>query len=73
VGLQGARALPPDELAGRVRNVGANVEAIATDVVAGCQAAEALAQPGDRIVVFGSFLTVGPALGWLYTSRPWSA
>ena len=73
VGLQGARALPPDELAGRVRNVGANVEAVATDVVAGCQAAEALAQPGDRIVVFGSFLTVGPALGWLYTSRPWSA
>jgi len=73
VGLQGARALPPDELAGRVRNVGANIEAVATDVVAGCQAAEALAQPGDRIVVFGSFLTVGPALGWLYTSRPWSA
>ena len=26
---------------------------------------QALAQAGDRIVVFGSFLTVGPALGWL--------
>jgi dihydrofolate synthase / folylpolyglutamate synthase len=73
VGLQGARALPPDALAERVRNVGANVEAVAADVVAGCEAAAALAQPGDRIVVFGSFLTVGPALGWLYTSRPWSA
>jgi folylpolyglutamate synthase/dihydropteroate synthase len=50
-----------------------NVEAVAADVVAGCLSAEALAQAGDRIVVFGSFLTVGPALGWLYTSRPWSA
>jgi dihydrofolate synthase/folylpolyglutamate synthase len=73
VGLQGARALAPDALASRVRNLGANVEVVAADVVAGCLAAEALAQPGDRIVVFGSFLTVGPALGWLYTSRPWSA
>jgi len=73
VGLSGARALAPDALATRVRNLGANVEAVAADVVAGCLAAEALAQTGDRIVVFGSFLTVGPALGWLYTSRPWSA
>ncbi len=73
VGLQGARALAPEALAARVRNVGVNVEAVAADVVAGCLAAEALAQAGDRIVVFGSFLTVGPALGWLYTSRPWNA
>lgn len=73
VGLQGARALAPDALAARVRNLGANVEVVAADVVAGCLAAEALAQAGDRIVVFGSFLTVGPALGWLYTSHPWSA
>lgn len=62
VGLQGARALPPDALAARVRSAGANVEAVAADVVAGCVAAEALAKEGDRIVVFGSFLTVGPAL-----------
>jgi dihydrofolate synthase / folylpolyglutamate synthase len=65
VGLQGARALAPEALAARVRKVGANVEAVAADVVAGCLAAEALAQAGDRIVVFGSFLTVGPALGRL--------
>ena len=65
VGLLGARALAPDALATRVRNVGASVEAVAADVVAGCLAAQALAQAGDRIVVFGSFLTVGPALGWL--------
>jgi dihydrofolate synthase/folylpolyglutamate synthase len=73
VGLQGARALASEALATRVRNLGANVKAVAADVVAGCLAAQALAQAGDRIVVFGSFLTVGPALGWLYTSRPWSA
>jgi dihydrofolate synthase / folylpolyglutamate synthase len=73
VGLQGTRALPADVLATRVRDLGANVEAVAADVVAGCLAAQALAEAGDRIVVFGSFLTVGPALGWLYTSRPWSA
>src|SRR5688572_29500684 len=65
VGLQGARALPAEVLAARVRKVGANVEAVAADVVAGCLAAEAMAQAGDRIVVFGSFLTVGPALGRL--------
>jgi dihydrofolate synthase/folylpolyglutamate synthase len=73
VGLQGPRALAPDVLATRVRALGVDVEAVAADVVAGCQAAEALAQPGDRIVVFGSFLTVGPALAQLYTSRPWNA
>jgi dihydrofolate synthase/folylpolyglutamate synthase len=33
--------------------------------VAGCAAALAAAKPSDRIVVFGSFHTVGPALDWL--------
>jgi dihydrofolate synthase/folylpolyglutamate synthase len=70
VGLQGARALAPEVLAARVRKVGANVEAVAADVVAGCLAAEALGQAGDRIVVFGSFLTVGPALGRLVGQAP---
>lgn len=31
----------------------------------GCAHARALARPGDRVVVFGSFYTVGPALEWL--------
>ena len=65
VGLQGPRALAPDALAARVEQVGAKVEAVAADVTAGCLAAEALAGAGDRIVVFGSFLTVGPALALL--------
>jgi dihydrofolate synthase / folylpolyglutamate synthase len=62
VGLKGARALDSDALAQRLRRAGANVEAIAADVATGCAAAEALAMAGDRIVVFGSFLTVGPVL-----------
>jgi dihydrofolate synthase/folylpolyglutamate synthase len=65
VGLHGPRALAPDALAARVQAMGVNVEAVAADVVAGCRTAEALAQPGDRVVVFGSFLTVGPALALL--------
>jgi len=31
----------------------------------GCARARSLARSGDRVVVFGSFHTVGPALGWL--------
>jgi dihydrofolate synthase / folylpolyglutamate synthase len=65
VGLQGPRALTPEALAERVRKAGVRVEAVTADVVAGCLAAQALAGAGDRIVVFGSFLTVGPALALL--------
>lgn len=69
VGLHGARALAPDALAARLQGVGVEVAAVAADVAAGCRAAEALARPGDRIVVFGSFLTVGPALALLAAQR----
>jgi dihydrofolate synthase/folylpolyglutamate synthase len=48
-------------VAGRVA---APVEA-AESTAAGCAAALAFAKPEDRIVVFGSFHTVGPALDWL--------
>jgi dihydrofolate synthase / folylpolyglutamate synthase len=44
--------------------VAAPVEA-ADSTAAGCAAALAHAIPGDRILVFGSFHTVGPALDWL--------
>jgi dihydrofolate synthase/folylpolyglutamate synthase len=60
-----ARAIDEHVLAERLRRCGANVTAIVPTVVAGCETARALARPGDRIVVFGSFLTVGPALEWL--------
>jgi dihydrofolate synthase / folylpolyglutamate synthase len=36
----------------------------AASVEDGCAAAAAQAQPGDRVVVFGSFHTVAPALQW---------
>jgi dihydrofolate synthase / folylpolyglutamate synthase len=65
VELKGARALDADVLAQRLQRADANVEAIAADVATGCGAAEALAVAGDRIVVFGSFLTVAPALALL--------
>jgi len=38
---------------------------VAADIAAACTAACAAACPADRIVVFGSFHTVGPALDWL--------
>ncbi len=38
---------------------------VADSPEAGCAAAMAAAGPADRIVVFGSFHTVGPALDWL--------
>jgi dihydrofolate synthase / folylpolyglutamate synthase len=63
-GLQGPRAVATRELAARLP-AGATLLAQADDVVAACRAARAAASPGDRIVVFGSFLTVGPALEFL--------
>jgi dihydrofolate synthase / folylpolyglutamate synthase len=42
----------------------ASVELV-DDVSHGCARARALARPGDRIVVLGSFHVVGPALVWL--------
>lgn len=65
VGLQSARAVPVDALSERLAKLGATVDATARDVAAGCEIAQTTARAGDRIVVFGSFLTVGPALEWL--------
>jgi dihydrofolate synthase / folylpolyglutamate synthase len=38
---------------------------LADSVERGCEMARRDARPGDRVVVFGSFHTVGPALAWL--------
>ncbi len=64
VTLEGPRAVPTRDLAAHLPR-GASVLAHAPDVAAGCRAARDAARPGDRIVVFGSFLTVGPALEFL--------
>jgi dihydrofolate synthase/folylpolyglutamate synthase len=62
--LAGPRAVSSAELAASLPR-GAKVAVQATDVGAACRAARAAAKPGERIVVFGSFLTVGPALEFL--------
>jgi dihydrofolate synthase/folylpolyglutamate synthase len=61
----GTRGQSSAMLAGAVGSqVRAPVEAAPT-IAAACEAAAAAAGAGDRIVVFGSFHTVGPALDWL--------
>jgi dihydrofolate synthase/folylpolyglutamate synthase len=62
--LEGPRAVSTAELAARLPER-ARVSLQAPDVGAACRAARSAAQPGERIVVFGSFLTVGPALEFL--------
>ncbi|MFO0512929.1 MAG: bifunctional folylpolyglutamate synthase/dihydrofolate synthase [Gammaproteobacteria bacterium] len=64
VGLPGDRGGDPEALRRRLPESCRSL-ALAPDVEHGCGAALALAQRGDRIVVLGSFLTVGPALDWL--------
>lgn len=64
VALAGPRALSSDELARRLPT-GAKVVTHSGDVASACCRARELARPGDRILVFGSFLTVGPALEFL--------
>jgi len=68
-GLQGGRALPSTALAERLRAQGANVVATADTVAAACDVARTRAKNGDRVVAFGSFLTVGPAIEWIRECR----
>jgi dihydrofolate synthase/folylpolyglutamate synthase len=63
--IDGTRGRSGEELAQAVRaEVTVPVHAAAS-IAAACAAAAAAAGSGDRIVVFGSFHTVGPALDWL--------
>ncbi|MGP8034669.1 MAG: bifunctional tetrahydrofolate synthase/dihydrofolate synthase [Steroidobacteraceae bacterium] len=62
--LPGARGGSAGELAWRF-NLGTAHVTLADSVVRGCELARELSRPGDRVVVFGSFHTVGPALEWL--------
>ena len=62
---EGARGTRGAELAARIaRYVRAPLHA-ARDVAAACAAAWQAATPADRVVIFGSFHTVGPAMDWL--------
>jgi len=69
VGLDSPRAVPLNDLSQRLAKAGANIVANADSVASGCEIAQTMARAGDRIVAFGSFLTVGPALEWLQTRR----
>ena len=62
VGLDGPRSQPASELAARIAlRTNAPVSA-AESVASGCELAAAACGEGDRILVFGSFHTVGPAM-----------
>jgi dihydrofolate synthase/folylpolyglutamate synthase len=62
--LEGPRALSTQQLA-EALPPGASVLAHANHVAEACRLARAAAKPGERVLVFGSFLTVGPALEFL--------
>ena len=66
VTLEGARGRNTADLMILLQEMGASV-ATAANIQDACQAALAAAGPGDRIVVLGSFHTVGPALA----IQPW--
>jgi dihydrofolate synthase/folylpolyglutamate synthase len=63
-GLDGPRGGSAEALRARLP-VHCRSVALAPDVSHGCATARALTGHGDRIVVFGSFHVVGPALDWL--------
>jgi len=58
------RGLDATTLRARMGHVRGSSEEFA-DVASGCARARQCARAGDRVVVFGSFHTVGPALQWL--------
>ena len=61
----GARSLSSTALVAKLTQAGVSVAHVADDVADACAHARDIARPNDRIVVFGSFHTVGPALEWL--------
>ena len=63
-GLPGERGVDAEALRQRLPPSCRSV-ALAPDIAHGCATALALSGRGDRIVVFGSFHAVGPALDWL--------
>ena len=62
--LGGPRGSSAAELAKRMELPGPKLT-LAGSVEEGCEVARATAKPGDRVLVFGSFHTVGPAMQWL--------
>jgi dihydrofolate synthase / folylpolyglutamate synthase len=63
--IEGARGRSTEALAKEVRAAGAREVHNAANVAAACTAASGIAVAGDRILVFGSFHAVEPAIEWL--------
>ncbi|HUA89437.1 MAG TPA: bifunctional tetrahydrofolate synthase/dihydrofolate synthase [Steroidobacteraceae bacterium] len=63
--LPGPRGDSAAHLAARLALPAGTELELADSVAAGCERARREARPGDRVVVFGSLHTVGPALEWL--------
>jgi dihydrofolate synthase/folylpolyglutamate synthase len=63
--VSGGRAMRAEKLAAKVKRLGGKVIVVAADVVTACKHAQTHSAERDRIVVFGSFHAVGPALDWL--------
>src|SRR5690606_29404548 len=66
------RGAPIASVEGTLERLGAARIATHADIAAACAAASADARAGDRVLVFGSFYTVGPALEALelYSTPP---
>jgi dihydrofolate synthase/folylpolyglutamate synthase len=62
--IPGPRGTSAADLATRM-SLPASAVTLAESVEAGCAVARTTAKPGDRVLVFGSFHTVGPAMQWL--------
>ena len=62
--VPGPRGTSAAELARRM-SLPESGATLAESVEQGCEVARATAKPGDRVLVFGSFHTVGPAMQWL--------
>jgi dihydrofolate synthase/folylpolyglutamate synthase len=70
-GLEGERGLPAEHVAQRLQAGGANLLATVPTIAAACEVAQRQATSSDRIVAFGSFLTVAAVLDWFETkARP---
>jgi dihydrofolate synthase/folylpolyglutamate synthase len=62
--LDGPRGVSAADLAQRMQLPSLKLT-LAASVEEGCERARDTAKPGDRVLVFGSFHTVGPAMRWL--------
>jgi len=65
----GARGTSAAALAARIEHEITVPVTLAPDIATACVGASAAAKEGDRIVVFGSFHTVGPAVDWLESQQ----